>query len=263
MRPEGRVSRETQPRQRRRILYTRDGGGRASPPPPWARGRFGTLVLRVSASPPPRLFLLGATGCPRPPIQPRRRRRRRQRQQVNYVPKALARPTWSSPRELLRSAGRDKHEAGPAHARSAAAPERGSRKEDTGVCPAHTQCASRGAQCGDQGRSERCSGARPGFGAARLGGEGAASTEHGRADRPTAKNHVCERRGGRGADPGTWLWSVYFCSISMVRILYLQWLVLLLRPRELPDTRLPVSRCFRTILEDLKHLDICLYFLLH
>lgn len=101
VRPEGRVPRETRPRQRQRPLYTRDRRGRASPPPPWARGRIGTLVLRVSASPPPRFLLLGATGWPMPPIQPReRRRRRRQRQQVNGVPKTPARPTWSSPREL-------------------------------------------------------------------------------------------------------------------------------------------------------------------
>lgn len=101
MRPEGRVPRETPQRSRGRLLYTRDCRGRAWTPPPWARRRIGTLVLRVSASPPPRLFLLGATGWPRPPIQPRRRRRRRrQRQQVNGVPKAPARPTWSLPREL-------------------------------------------------------------------------------------------------------------------------------------------------------------------
>lgn len=93
------MPRETRPRRGRRPLYTRDRGGRASAPPPRARRRVGTLVPRVSASPPPRLFLLGATGWPIPPIQPRRRRRR-QRQQVNGVPKTLARPTWSSPTEL-------------------------------------------------------------------------------------------------------------------------------------------------------------------
>lgn len=117
MRPEGGVPRQTRPRQRPQLLYSRDRGGRASPPAPGARGQIGTLVLQVSASPPPRLFLLGGTGW-RPPIQPgRRRRRRRQRQQVNRVPKAPARLRGAR-RGSATGRGREQAPSPPAHARS-------------------------------------------------------------------------------------------------------------------------------------------------
>ena len=123
MKPGGRVLRETRPRRRRRLLYTTDRGGRASPPPPWARGPVGPLVLRVSASPPPRLSVLDATGWPRPPIQPRRRRRRRQRQQVSSENKAPARPTWSSAREHYRAPEGTSWKSGPRMRAAGSLPE--------------------------------------------------------------------------------------------------------------------------------------------
>lgn len=130
----GRVLRDTRPR---RLLYTADRGGRASPPPPGARGPVETLVLRVSASPPPRLSLLGATGWPRPPIQPRRqrRRRRRQRQQVSSGDKAPARPTWSSARKRYRALEGTSWKSGP---RMRAA---GSLPEGAGLRAAHARRA--------------------------------------------------------------------------------------------------------------------------
>ena len=137
VRPEGRASTETRPRRGRRLLYTRDRGGRASPPPPRARRRIGTLGLRVSASPPPRLFLLGATGWPMPPIQPRRRRRRRrQRQQVNRGPKTPARPTWSSPRELYGAPEGPSAESHPHMRALGVALERGGGGPDAALCGA-------------------------------------------------------------------------------------------------------------------------------
>lgn len=140
------MPRQTRPRQRPQLLYSRDRGGRASPPAPEARGQIGTLVSQVSASPPPRLFLLGGTGW-RPPIQPgQRRRRRRQRQQVSRVPKAPARPTWSSPTERYGAREGTSAPSGRHMRARAVAPERRSAEGGAGIWGAQTHCAQGEAQ---------------------------------------------------------------------------------------------------------------------
>lgn len=187
----GRVLRDTRPR---RLLYTADRGGRASPPPPGARGPVETLVLRVSASPPPRLSLLGATGWPRPPIQPRRqrRRRRRQRQQVRVGTRRLR-----GLRGVRRGSatGRWRGQAG-SPARACALRGR-SRKVRGSALPT---LVARGPALGAQAPGGPYTDTHPGCGTAKSGGQGAASLEDRKADCPAAKHLSCgcEKRGSGG-----------------------------------------------------------------
>ena len=101
------------------------------------------------------------------------------------VPKAPARPTWSSPRERYGAPEETSWKSGP-HMRAP-----GSLPENPGVCAAYAHCVPRCLQIRIPGSSERYADAHRGFGAAKSGGEGAASFEDRKADNPAAKNRMC------------------------------------------------------------------------